>query len=66
MPQRLQMDADGDSDLGAVAARSYPLAVRLQSPEVRLPPMWENHGHLNPFPEDDEAKRREMEAWLEN
>ncbi|CAE7684777.1 UNK [Symbiodinium pilosum] len=29
--------------------------TELEPAYVRLPPMWENHGHLNPFPEDDEA-----------
>ncbi|CAE7812043.1 unnamed protein product [Symbiodinium sp. CCMP2592] len=32
-----------------------PLATELEPAYVRLPPMWGNHGHLGPFPEDDEA-----------
>ena len=59
MPHRLQMVADGG---GNGSGGSCAASVRRQSSEsseVRLPPMWENH-HLNPFPEDDEAKRREM------
>lgn len=38
----------------AVGPHGVPL-VELEPAYVRLPPMWGNHGHLVPFPEDDEA-----------